>query len=133
MNKEKMRIEFDAWLPEAMKTNPAICRIVLHDVTGDSSDALREVWQASRAVSVVDAFTAEGELDQVEALRKDADRFRWLITNKSGKRRADSDGPECPMLLMYADIWNLQPHRPPADRLVEAIDAALSAKAKPCA
>lgn len=55
----------------------------------------------------------------------DGQRYQHLM-EKVTMRRADSDGPECPMLLVYADIWNEQPNKTAKQRIQEVLDNEIS-------
>lgn len=52
----------------------------------------------------------------------DAERFRYLMKHHVGMEEADSHGPECPRLLLYADIRNEQAHISAVERIIKEID-----------
>lgn len=57
----------------------------------------------------------------------DGERYQYLMSMVT-MRRADSDGPECPMLSMYADIWNEEPNKPAKQRIQEVLDKGIAIK-----
>ena len=61
----------------------------------------------------------------LEQNEKDAARFRWLMENAVRMRRADSEGPECPMLALLVDIWNHDSKTPAVERIIKYIDEQL--------
>jgi hypothetical protein len=63
---------------------------------------------------------------EVERLRADAERFRWLMANKVRMSRADMDGPGCPTLDMCADIWNRRSDLSAQTRITSEIDTAIA-------
>lgn len=64
---------------------------------------------------------------EIDALRTDAPRFRWLMANRVHMTRPDRDGPGCPHPSMHADGWNERPAGKPSARIGEAIDEAMAA------
>lgn len=62
---------------------------------------------------------------EVERLRADAKRYRWLMENKVRMRTADSYGPACPALEFFADRWNERPDLSPQERIDMEISAAI--------
>lgn len=60
-----------------------------------------------------------------EALRKDAERYRWLRANKFEINPESRDGPSNPMLgAFWFDIW----HKAPETHNREGLDAAIDEK-----
>jgi hypothetical protein len=53
---------------------------------------------------------------------KDAACFRWLMVNAVYMRKADANGPECPILHLMTDLWNSQPDVSAQERLVKHIE-----------
>lgn len=60
-----------------------------------------------------------------ESIEKDAARFRWLMEKAVTMRRADTQGPECPLLQLAVDLWNEDSKTPAVERIIKFIDSGL--------
>lgn len=86
-----------------------------------------QIENAAKVLQPTKAFASEiirQLLAENDALREDAERYRWLRKERFFIREACQYGPAHPMISFSYDIWSEKPSTHNSQGLDAAIDAA---------